>query len=431
MDGTTLLKFFLTLLNWPLFFCWSRLSHLASNQGLSYVKHLPLRFVLTLVLAHLPAVSAAPVPAGPMTPSPPQLHAKSWVLMDAASGDVLTSHDENEHLPPASLTKLMTVYVATKEIQGGRLRSDDEVTISENAWHTEGSRMFLDPQSRVAVHDLLRGIVIDSGNDASVALAEHIAGDQNSFAGLMNVTANRLGLRDTHFMNPTGLPAPEHYSSALDMAKLARAIINDESAYYSLYKQKHFTWNGIRQPNRNLLLWRDESVDGLKTGHTEAAGYCMVTSAIRDGHRLITAVFGSTSMKNRANDAEKLLSYGFRFFDTQTYVKAGQVLSEPILWKGTDRTLPVGSLDDISLTLPKDRNRKVDVRAKIDHPLVAPLAMGTIVGSLDIYDGEKKLATRPLISLEEAPAGGWWKRAWDALHLFFLNMLGTENSPYK
>jgi len=206
------------------------------------------------------------------------------------------------------------------------------------------------------------------------------------------------------------------------------AIINDESAYYFLYKQKHFTWNGIRQPNRNLLLWRDESVDGLKTGHTEAAGYCMVTSALRDGHRLITAVFGSTSMKNRANDAEKLLSYGFRFFDSQTYVKAAQVLSNPMLWKGEDRTLPVGSLDDIALTLPKDRNRKVDVRVNIDHPLVAPIAMGTVVGSLDLYDCDKKLVTRPLIALEEAPAGGWWKRTWDSLRLFFLNMFATEDA---
>lgn len=392
------------------------------------MKHLTPRLVLTLALTHWPTVFAAPVPSGPMTPSAPQLHAKSWVLMDAGTGDVITSHDANEHLPPASLTKLMTVYVATNEIQGGRLRSDDEVTVSENAWHTEGSRMFLDPRSKVSVHDLLRGIVIDSGNDASVALAEHIAGDEISFAGLMNATAKRLGLDDTHFLNPTGLPAPDHYSSALDMAKLARAIINDESAYYPLYKQKHFTWNGIRQPNRNLLLWRDESVDGLKTGHTEAAGYCMVTSALRDGHRLITAVFGSTSMKNRANDAEKLLSYGFRFFDSQTYVKAAQVLSNPMLWKGEARTLPVGSLDDISLTLPKDRNRKVDVRVNIDHPLVAPIAMGTVVGSLDLYDGENKLATRPLIALEEAPAGGWWKRTWDTVRLFFLSMFGRDES---
>lgn len=407
---------------------WSRLTHLAFNQGFLLVKHLPAPIALLLICSQSVSVCAAPVASGPMTPSAPLLHAKSWVLMDAVSGDVITSHNEREHLPPASLTKLMTVYVATNEIQGGRLRPDDMVTVSEKAWHTEGSRMFLDPRSQVAVHDLLRGIVIDSGNDASVALAEHIAGGEDSFAELMNTTAQRLGLDDTHFMNPTGLPADQHYSSALDMAKLARAIINDESAYYSLYKQKHFTWNGIRQPNRNLLLWRDESVDGLKTGHTEAAGYCMVTSALRDGHRLITAVFGSTSMKNRANDAEKLLSYGFRFFDTQTYVKAAQVLATPMVWKGEQSTMPVGVLDDISLTLPKNQNRKVDTRVIIDGPLVAPIVTGAVVGTLNLYDGEQKLASRPLIALDQAPAGGWWKRTWDTFRLFFLNLFGGEGS---
>lgn len=363
-----------------------------------------------------------------MTPSPPRLNAKSWVLMDAVSGNIITSHDAEEHLPPASLTKLMTVYAATNEIQAGRLNPDDLVTISEHAWHTEGSRMFLDPRSQVSVHDLLRGIVIDSGNDASVALSEHIAGSEDSFAGLMNVTAKRLGLDDTHFMNPTGLPAPEHYSSAGDMARLARAIITDESAYYSLYKQKHFTWNGIRQPNRNLLLWRDSSVDGLKTGHTEAAGYCMVTSAVRDGRRLITAVFGSTSKTNRANDAEKLLTYGFRFFDTQTYAKAAEVLANPMLWKGEARTMPVGVLDEITLTLAKSRNRKVETRLTIDQPLVAPIALGTVVGSVTMYDGEQKLVTRPLIALKEEVAGSWWKRAWDSIRLFFFNTFNTDAS---
>lgn len=361
-----------------------------------------------------------------MTPSPPQLHAKSWVLMDAVSGNIITSHDAQEHLPPASLTKLMTVYAATNEIQAGRLKPEDLVTVSENAWHTEGSRMFLDPRSQVSVHDLLRGIVIDSGNDASVALSEHIAGSEDSFAVLMNVTARRLGLDDTHFMNPTGLPAPEHYSSAADMAKLARAIITDESVYYPLYKQKHFTWNGIRQPNRNLLLWRDSSVDGLKTGHTEAAGYCMVTSAVRDDRRLITAVFGSTSKTNRANDAEKLLTYGFRFFDTQTYAKAAEVMANPMIWKGEERTMPVGVLDEISLTLPKNKNRKVETRVTIDQPLVAPIALGAVVGSIALYDGEQKLVTRPLIALQEEAAGSWWKRAWDSLRLFFLKTFNSD-----
>lgn len=392
-----------------------------------FVKYSTLWLALTLFCAPgLPAL-AAPAPSGPMIPSAPQLNAKSWVLMDAASGDIITSHDPHERLPPASLTKLMTVYVATNEIQAKRLKADDLVTISENAWRTGGSRMFLDPRSQVPVQDLLRGIVIGSGNDASVALAEHIAGSEDSFADLMNATAQKLGLTDTHFLNPTGLPVPDHYSSAQDMANLARAIIIDESAYYSLYKQKHFTWNGIRQPNRNLLLWRDSSVDGLKTGHTEAAGYCMVTSAVRDGRRLITAVFGSSSKANRANDAGKLLTYGFRFFDTQTYAKAGQVLANPMIWKGKSRTLPVGLLDDISLTLPKNRNRKTETRLTINEPLTAPIAMGEVVGSLTLYEGDEKLATRPLIALESQVSGGWWARTWDTLRLFFLELFDANS----
>ncbi len=393
-----------------------------------FVKHQTLRLALIIACTHwLPAL-AAPVPSGPMTPSPPQLSAQAWVLMDAASGDIITSHAEHEHLPPASLTKLMTVYVATNEIQANRLKADDLVTISENAWRTEGSRMFLDPRSQVSVHDLLSGIVIDSGNDASVALLEHVAGSQDSFADLMNATAQKLGLTDTHFINPTGLPAPEHYSSAEDMARLARAIITDESAYYGLYKQKYFTWNNIRQPNRNLLLWRDKSVDGLKTGHTEAAGYCMVTSAVRDGRRLITAVFGSTSMNNRANDAQKLLSYGFRFYDTQTYTKAGQVLARPVLWKGEQRTLEVGLLDDISLTLPKNQNRKLETRLNLDDPLVAPIAQGAVVGSLELYEGDQKLASRPLIALQDGESAGWWIRTWDSLKLFIRGFFNSEDT---
>ena len=360
---------------------------------------------------------AAPTP-GALIPSPPQLSASAWVLMDANTGYVIVEHDADEHLPPASLTKLMTVYVATKDIQAGRLKPDELVTVSENAWRTEGSRMFLDPGSSVSVHDLLQGIVIDSGNDASVALAEHIAGSTDSFASLMNKTAQSLELKNTHFNNPTGLPEPEHYSSAHDMAILAQSIINDESAYYPLYKQKHFTWNGIRQPNRNLLLWRDSTVDGLKTGHTEAAGYCMVTSAVRDGRRLITAVFGSSTAASRATDTEKLLTYGFRFYENQTFEKALDPLSTPRIWKGEKPALTVGVLDDITLTTPKGAH-KPETRIHIDAPLIAPVAKGAVVGSIEVFDGEQKLATRPLIALENIEAGGWWTRWADTVRLLF------------
>lgn len=403
------------------------------------MNHPKLLLTLILVCSFLTPAWAAPVstpsPASPtpraMIPSAPQLSAKSWVLMDAATGTIIDSQNADMHLPPASLTKLMTVYVATNEIQAGRLKVDDTVTVSENAWRTGGSRMFLDPGAVVPVRDLLRGVVIDSGNDASVALSEHIAGSEDAFAGLMNVTANKLGLTDTHFVNPTGLPAPEHYSSAHDMARLARAIINDESAYYSLYAHKYFTWNSIRQPNRNLLLWRDPSVDGLKTGHTEEAGYCMVTSAVRDGRRLISAVFGSTTMNSRAEDAQKILSYGFRNFETNTYQKGGKILAQPRLWKGEKDVISVGLLDDVTLTLPKNSGRKVETRLHIDSALKAPIAVGDIVGSLELFDSENKLATRSLIALEAGESGSWWTRAWDAFHLFFAELFDVEDDTGK
>ncbi|WP_374941132.1 D-alanyl-D-alanine carboxypeptidase family protein [Pseudomonas sp. 102515] len=401
-----------------------------ATPDLSLVKHPLLLGLAALALAWLGQVEAAPaaVPAtapaaNVLIPSPPQLSAKAWVLMDATTGQVIAEEDSHEHLPPASLTKLMTVYVATRDIQAGQLKADDKVTVSEHAWRTEGSRMFLDPRSPVSVHDLLQGIVIDSGNDASVALAEHIAGSNESFASLMNATAQRLGLHDSHFMNPTGLPDPEHFSSPYDMALLARAIIQDESAYYELYARKYFTWNGIRQPNRNLLLWRDHSVDGLKTGHTEAAGYCMVTSARRDGRRLITAVFGSNSINNRAADTQKLLTYGYRFFENQTLDRTGVALGTPAIWEGEQSALPVGVTEDVVLTRPKGQQPPAR-RLVLDEPLVAPIAQGAVVGRLELVEGERILQTRPLVALEAVEQGGWWSRWPQHLYRLVLHWFG-------
>jgi D-alanyl-D-alanine carboxypeptidase (penicillin-binding protein 5/6) len=365
-----------------------------------------------------PAINTASV----MVPQAPQLSAKAWVLMDADSGAIISSQDPDERLPPASLTKLMTVYIATRDIQAGRLKPDDKVTVSSNAWATGGSRMFLAEHSSVTVDDLLHGIIIDSGNDSAVALAEHIAGSEDAFAQLMNNMAQKIGLTDSHFMNPTGLPVDNHYSSAHDMARLARAIIHDEAGYYPLYANKYFTWNGIRQPNRNLLLWRDPSVDGLKTGHTEAAGYCMVTSAVRDHQRLISAVFGSTTMANRAEDTQKLLNYGFRFYETHTYQQGGKVLATPPLWKGEKSTLAVGLLDDMTLTLPRKSNRNVQTRLNLNSPLQAPIAAGGVVGSLDLYDGDQKIASKPLVALEDGKQGGLLTRLFDGLRMFFHDM---------
>src|SRR5690554_2558475 len=265
--------------------------------------------------APTPTPTAATAPT--VIPAMPELAAKSYVLMDAASGNILVEHNGDERLPPASLTKLMTAYIATVEMKRGQIAEQDLVTVSEKAWRTGGSRMFIDVGKQVSVDDLLHGIIIQSGNDASVALAEHIAGSEEAFSSMMNQAAARLQLNNSHFKNSTGLPAEDHYSSAHDMARLARAIIYEDPEHYAIYAQKEFLWNGIKQPNRNLLLWRDKSVDGLKTGHTDEAGYCLVASAVRDDMRLISVVFGAASEASRAAETQKLLTYGFRFFRSE------------------------------------------------------------------------------------------------------------------
>ncbi|MFL1492106.1 D-alanyl-D-alanine carboxypeptidase family protein [Pseudomonas antarctica] len=365
------------------------------------------------------AALAANATLGAMIPAAPKLGADAWILIDAATNKVITSHNSDARLPPASLTKLMTAYITTHELKSGLIKASDEVVVSENAWRTGGSRMFLKPGSSASVHDLLSGVIVDSGNDASVALAEHIAGSEAGFVGMMNSTASTLGMLNTHFMNATGLPDPEHYSSARDMATLARKVINEGTTYYPLYAKKTFTWNGIQQSNRNTLLWRNATYDGLKTGHTEAAGYCLVASAQRDGQRLISAVLGASSAHKRTAETEKLMGYGFRFYATQTYKKGGEVLSQVALWKGIQPYVNVGLLEDMTLTLPKNKNRDVEMRLAFDGPIEAPITAGTVVGRLDLFDAEHKLGSRPLVVLVDAEQGHWWQRWWDTVHLFF------------
>ncbi|HMA11192.1 MAG TPA: D-alanyl-D-alanine carboxypeptidase family protein, partial [Steroidobacteraceae bacterium] len=306
------------------------------------------RLVLLFGMLIAPAAWSAAV-----VPPPPQLAAKSWALMDAASGSVLVDHLGSERLPPASLTKLMTSHVAALELKHGRLKESDLVTISEKAWRMGGSKMFVKVGDKVAVSDLLRGIIVQSGNDASVALAEHLAGGEDTFAALMNQEAKRLGLANTHFVNATGWPAEGHYSSALDMAKLARAIVTEDPEHYALYAEKEFVWSGIKQPNRNLLLWRDPTVDGLKTGHSEEAGYCMVASSKRDGQRLIAAVFGTASEAARATETAKLLAYGFNFFESKVFHKQGEVLATAPVWKGAARTVKAGVPADLAVSVAR------------------------------------------------------------------------------
>lgn len=374
----------------------------------------------------LPAVLliAAPVAlaAEQIVPSPPQLAAKAYVLMDAASGQVLVENAGDERLPPASLTKLMTAYIATLEIRKGQIGENDPVTISEHAWRTGGSRMFVQVNTQVSLSDLLHGIIIQSGNDASVAVAEHIAGSEDAFADMMNTTAEKLGMVGSHFMNATGLPNPEHYSTAHDMARLARAIIYEDPAHYAIYSQKEFFWNNIKQPNRNLLLWRDKTVDGLKTGHTEEAGFCLVASAVRDNQRLIAVVFGTNSEQARAAETQKLLTYGFRFFETKTFYQKGAELAKAQVWKGASREVKAGLASDLTMTLPKGQLQKLQAAMTLSPQLVAPIKQGDVIGKVEVKLDDKVVHSADLVALEAVEEGGFFRRVWDSIRLFFYGL---------
>jgi len=380
---------------------------------------------LTLLASLFAATS---VMAAQAIPAPPQLAAKSYVLMDAASGQVLLENNGDERLPPASLTKLMTAYIGTLKIRSGEIGADDPVPISEHAWRaggaaSGGSTMFLPLDSQVPVDALLHGIIIQSGNDASIALGEYISGSEDAFSDLMNKTAEQLGMKNSHFMNAPGLPDPEHYSSAHDMAILARAIIQVDPEHYAIYKQKDYTWNNIKQGNRNLLLWRDSTVDGLKTGHTEEAGYCLVASAVRDGTRLITAVFGASSPSARAAETQKLLTYGFRYFETRTFFTKGQMLDQARVWKGQTEQVKVGLGEELSLTLPKGQAEKLQTSFHINPTLIAPLALGASVGTVDLTLDGKVVTSVNLVTLEAVEEAGLFSRLWDSIRLFFFQLL--------
>ena len=381
------------------------------------------RVFLSLSLLSAPAVWANEQ----VIPSAPQLAAKSYVLLDAASGKVLVENNGDQRLPPASLTKLMTAYIATLEIRKGKIGTQDMVPVSEHAWRTGGaasggSTMFLPLNSQASVDDLLHGVIIQSGNDASIALAEYIAGSEDAFADMMNETAARLGMSNSHFMNATGLPHAEHYSSAHDMAILARAIINEDQEHYAIYAQKEFLWNNIKQGNRNLLLWRDKTVDGLKTGHTAEAGYCLVASAVRDGARMITSVFGTVSESARAAETQKLLTYGFRFFETRTLYKKGQELAQAQVWKGTVRQVKAGLGADLSLTLPKGQLEKLQAGMILNPQLTAPIAQGDVIGKVEVKLGEEVVHSADLIALEAVEEGSFFRRLWDSISLFFFGL---------
>jgi len=352
-------------------------------------------------------------------PSAPALGAKGYLLVDHESGRVLASKAATERMEPASITKLMTAYVVFQAIRNGQIGLKDEVLVSEKAWRTEGSRMFIEVGKRVPVDLLLQGMIIQSGNDASVALAEHVAGTEETFAELMNQTAFNLGMLSSHYMNSTGLPDDEHYTTASDIAILANAIIRDFPEYYEWYSVKQFTYNGITQDNRNALLWRDSSVDGLKTGHTEAAGYCLVSSAKRENTRLVAVILGTNSTSARANDSQALLNYGFRFFETRLLYQAGQAITDERVWYGDPENTTLISREDIYVTIPRGSYDRLQARTQIDGPLEAPLGTDGPAGQLKIsLDGEL-IDEIDLYSKQDIPEAGLIGQFIDWIMLWF------------
>ena len=356
------------------------------------------------------------------TVPPPALAAKAWALVDHATAQVLAEKDADARIEPASLTKLMTAYITFSKLKEGTLKPDQVVPVSTKAWRMEGSRMFIEPNKPVSVDELIRGVIVQSGNDACVALAETIAGSEEAFAALMNREAQRLGMTNTHFTNSTGLPDPQLYTSARDLALLASAIIRDFPEYYSLYSLKEFTYNGIKQPNRNRLLYMDPSVDGMKTGHTSSAGYCLVSTARRGERRLISVVLGAASDTVRAQESLKLLNFGYQFFETVKLYSADEALAKFLVWKGKLNELPVCFLNDFALTVPKEAANKIQVSLESRQPLVAPLQRGQEVGTLTVAIDGKPLGQYPVVALQDAEVAGFFGRLWDAIVMFFKSL---------
>src|SRR5687768_5160844 len=354
-----------------------------------------------------------------IVPQTLSLAAKSYVLADFQSGQTLVSQNARERVEPASLTKLMTAYVVFSALYQKRITLTQTVAVSERAWRSQGSRMFIEPNKLVTVDELMRGMIVQSGNDACIALAEAVSGSESAFVQLMNKEASRLGMKSTRFANSTGLPHAEHYSTAHDLALLAVAMIRDFPEYYPLYSLREYTYNKITQANRNRLLWLDPNVDGVKTGHTEAAGYCLVTSARRGERRLISVVMGTASETARAMESQRLLNHGFQFFDTvRLYPKEHEVIAIQ-LWKGAQDKLKTGFGYDVYFTLPKSQADKLKAKMEYKQPLVAPINAGQKVGVVKFTLNGKPVAEHPLVALETVSAANFFGRAWDSLRLIF------------
>ncbi|HSC68573.1 MAG TPA: D-alanyl-D-alanine carboxypeptidase family protein [Cellvibrio sp.] len=372
----------------------------------------------------LPTPGAAPVveQKPQVIPAAPALAATGFILVDATTGSIVAESNSDQRLPPASLTKMMSSYLVVDEIEKGRITEDAMVNISVKAWKMGGSRMYVKEGTQVPVIDLLRGVIIQSGNDATVALAEYVSGNEDAFVDAMNQKAAQLGMTNTHFENSTGWPAEGHLTTAKDLAVLARAIVNDHPTHYPLYAEKYFFYNNIRQPNRNLLLFRDDSVDGLKTGHTEEAGYCLVASSKRENTRFIAVVMGTANENARAAETEKLLAYGFRYFQTTALYQAGQQVSSSRVWAGKAPEVTLGIPNNIVLTLPKGREQSLQAKMHVNEIIKAPIAAGQELGNLTVELDGQLLVNTPIVALHAVEEAGFFARLIDNLKLFFRNL---------
>ena len=352
-------------------------------------------------------------------PVPPALGARAWLLLDATSGQLLASRNSDERIEPASLTKLMTAYIAFSALKARSLAPAQPIRVSERAWRASGSRMFIEPKKPVTVQELLHGMIIQSGNDACIALAEAIAGSEQAFVERMNREAARIGMKNSHFTNASGLPAPDHYSTTSDLALLASVLIRDYPEYYKLYSEREYRYNDITQLNRNRLLWLDPNVDGMKTGHTESAGYCLIASARRGERRLVSVLIGATSERLRTEESQKLLNFGFQAYEAFRLYPKDQEISQLAVWKGSEHTLRAGLATDLYVTVPAGTADKLQAEILSEQPLVAPLAAGQRVATLRGAPGGKALGEYPVVALERVEAAGLLRRTWDSIALWF------------
>jgi len=378
------------------------------------------RFLSALTACALAVCLFSPAASAQLsTPSAPAIEAKAWLLLDVNSGQVLASRNANDRFEPASLTKLMTAYLAFAALKQKSLKPDQVVPVSTHAWKAEGSRMFIEPNKPVTVDELLRGVIVQSGNDASIALAEAIGGSEEVFTQMMNREAKRLGLANTNFTNATGLSSPQLHSTAQDLAQLAVALIRDYPEYYPLYSQKEYRYNNITQANRNRLLWLDPTVDGIKTGHTDNAGYCLITSARRGERRLVSVVLGTTSESARATESQKLLNWGFQFYDSVRLYAGNQPVTQLRVWKGASDLLKAGFTSDLYVAVPKGQGDKLKATVESLQPLLAPVSPGQRVATLKLEIDGKPWRELPVVALEGMPVAGIFGRAWDTLRLLF------------